>query len=688
MVLTVVGVVVAVGANPYDDPSLLGGLFKSFAESSSFGLALRSTSRAVPLVALGLAVLLGVGVNALGVAWAGRGRQVRGVSLRTLVLAGLLIVLAVVNLPALWTGNFYTDDLTRDETIPQYWTDAIAALDAGSHDTRVLEIPGSDFAAYRWGQTVDPITPGLTDRPYVARELVPWGSAASADLLNALDHRMQEGTLDAAALAPLARLISAGAILYRADLQTDRYDLARAAPLWRLLTDPVPSGLTGPEKFGDHQVEPLRVAQDDELELGLPADAAEPPPVSIFTVDNAPPIVRSADASAPLVVSGDGEGLVDLATIGALDGSGVVLYAATFADDPAKLQSEIAQPNSVLIVTDSNRKRARRWTAVRDTAGETERVDQTALTTDDNDNRLDVFPDAGTDTQTVVETPGVAVSTSRYGDPGFYEPEYRGSRAFDGDTSTQWEVGAHAKVIGEKLRLDLDQPITTGQVNLVQPLVGPTQRYLTQVELSFDGGAPISVDLTDASRTADGQTVTFPSRKFHQVDITITDTNVGDESSQPYSNSVGFAEIRLKDDAPGAENVHADEIVRMPTDLVDAAGAQAADRPLVYQMTRLRTVEVPPHFSEDELALVRRFRVPDDRLFAIRGTARLAAAAPDDVIDRVLGIPGVVSGGITVTSSQHLPADIQARGRRRSTVTRRPRGPPRSARRWGSGSTS
>ena len=146
---------------------------------------------------------------------------------RTLVVAGLVIVLAVVNLPALWTGAFYTQDLTRDEAIPQYWTDAIAALDAQPHDTRVLEIPGSDFAAYRWGQTVDPIAPGLMDRPYVARELVPWGSAASADLLNALDHRMQEGTLDPNALAPIARLMASGTIAYRADLQTDRYDLAR-----------------------------------------------------------------------------------------------------------------------------------------------------------------------------------------------------------------------------------------------------------------------------------------------------------------------------------------------------------------------------------------------------------------------------------------------------------------------------
>ena len=299
---------------------------------------------------------------------------------------------------------------------------------------------------------------------------------------------MQEGTLDPSALAPVARLMSAGAILYRADLQTDRYDLVRAAPLWRLLTDPVPAGLSDPQKFGDSLGAPLRATQDDELQLAMPADATEPPPVSVFTVDGAPAIVRSSDASAPIVVSGDGEGLVDLATIGALDGSGVVLYAATFADDPARLKSEVAQPNSVLVVTDSNRKRARRWTSIRDTAGETERVDQTALTKDENDNRLDVFPDAGTDAQTVVQTPGVAVSTSRYGDPGSYQPEYRGSRAFDGDTSTQWEVGAHTKVIGQQLRLDLDQPITTGEINLVQPLVGPTLRYLTRVELRFDGG--------------------------------------------------------------------------------------------------------------------------------------------------------------------------------------------------------
>ena len=48
---------------------------------------------------------------------------------------------------------------------------------------------------------------------------------------------------------------------------------------------------------------------------------------------------------------------------------------------------------------------------------------------------------------------------------------------------------------------------------------------------------------------------------------------------------------------------------------------------------------IPPRYSQDEVALVRRFRVPDARSFGVRGTARLATDAPDDVLDGLLGIP-------------------------------------------------
>jgi hypothetical protein len=657
VVVLVIGVVVAVGAYPYDDPSPLGRLFKSFASASSFGFALRSTARAVPLVALGTAVLLGLGVNALASAWSARGLRVAG-----LVLAALVIVLAAVNLPSLWQGELLGDNLLRDEDIPAYWADAIASVDAGPHDTRVLEVPGADFASYRWGNTVDPITPGLTDRPYQARELVPWGSPGSADLLNALDRRMQEGVLDPAAIAPIARLMSVGDVLYRADLQTDRFDLTRAIPTWLLLTDPRPEGLGAPTTFGEGLQPPLHYSQIDELALAQDPAVQDPPPVSVFPVRDTPPIVHTAVATRPLIVAGDGEGMVDLAVLGALDGNGVVLYSGSYAGKRDDLRAEVAQPGSVLVVTDSNRKRGRRWGAIRDVEGATERVNQSALTTDEGDNRLDLFPGAGSDTQTVVESPGAAVSTTRYGNVITYWTEMRGTRAFDGNVDTAWEVGDHASVLGERIRVDLDQPITTDHVNLVQPLVGPKERFITKATLTFDDSHAVTVDLHDASRTPEGETVTFPRRTFSRFEVTVDDTNVGDTFNYPTSNNVGFAEIRLRDDAPGARDVRATEIVRMPTDLVDAAGSLASTRPLVYEMSRSRTVVVPPRYSQDEVALVRRFRVPNARTFALAGTVRLATAANDDELDRVLGIAGADGGGVTVRASQHLPGDVASRG--------------------------
>src|SRR5262249_1066593 len=164
--------------HPYESPTPLGAVFKKFATSSTAGLALRSTGRAAPLVVLSLAVLLGVAANSAFLRLRDRGRTALAYSIP--VVAGLLIFL---NFPALVAGTFYGKNLQRSEKLPTYWTDAIAALDKRDHQTRILEEPGADFASYTWGNTVDPITPGLTDRPYVARELIPYGTPGSADLL-------------------------------------------------------------------------------------------------------------------------------------------------------------------------------------------------------------------------------------------------------------------------------------------------------------------------------------------------------------------------------------------------------------------------------------------------------------------------------------------------------------------------
>ena len=661
ILLILVGVTIAVGAHPYDTPSPFGAIVKAFGQGSTVGLALRSVGRAGPLVVLGFAVLLGLGANLL-VRWL---RQ-RGWPHVGHVAVAIAIVVIIINLPALWNGTFYGKNLQRPETLPSYWTTAIAALNQKSHSTRILELPGADFSSYRWGNTVEPITPGLTDRPYVARELIPYGSAPSANLLDALDRRLQLGLLQPQSVAPIARLLGVGDVVLRNDLQVDRFDLARPKNTW-LVFSPTPTGLSSPTTYGTSLGPPLTFSLLDAKTLALPANMADPAPVVDFPVQSAVPIVRTNSTGPDVVVAGDGEGLVDLSQAGLLTGDELIQYSAAFANDPQGLSSAIAG-NSVLVVTDSNRKRAERWDNVNYDVGYTERPGEQPLVTDTLDNQLDPFPGAGENTQTVMAQQNVQVSATGYGSSFQYLPTDRPAYAFDGDLSTAWTVGAFDAVDGQRLQANLAHPITTGTVNLVQPLTGFINRWITQATLQFadSHGHPVGHDVTvplgPASRTAAGQTVTFAKRRFSRFTIVVDTDNQGPQPNYPHSSGVGFAEIRLHDDHTPTRNVQVNEVVRMPTDLVSSPAARATSHPLVYEMTRLRTVLAPPNTTEEEPALVRSFTVPSARDFGLVGTARLSLGAPDATMDAALGQPGAADGGVTVTASEHLTTTAAARG--------------------------
>ncbi len=665
MLLT--GTTIAVGAYPYDDPSPIGSLFKSFAKGSSAGLALRSTARAVPLVVLATAVLLGVGVNALAARWDTRKvRSVPNLRSRGVLAAVLVGILVIINFPTLFTGSWYGPNLERPESIPQYWKDAIKYLNGQPHDTRILELPGADFSSYRWGNTVDPITPGLTNRPYVARELIPYGSPASSDLLIALDRRLQEGVLDVNAVAPVSRLMSVGDVVLRNDLQVDRYKLARPRVVGQEFT-PTPAGLEDPVDFGSKLPGRLFFPLIDELALAEPPTLKDPPPVQAFGVTKTTPIVRTSTAVAPIVMSADGEGVVEAAAAGAIDGSQLLLYAAQFTQ-PAQLRKAVV-PSSTLIVTDSNRKRARRWSTVRDNTGFTELADQPVLAYDPSDARLEVFPGQSTDAETVVQQRGVkSIAATHYGNPVSYTPEDRPANADDGNLDTSWRVGAFADVRGERLQIETLKPVTTDRIQLTQVQTGPRDRFITGATLHFEDGAgktvgsDVEIGLDPSSLKPTGQTVTFPNRTFSTVSIRIDDTNRGQLDDYQGTSPVGFAEIGLHDGGADSTSpdIKVDEVVRMPTDLTKAEGASSLQHPLVYLMERLRTAPVPPR-SDEELYLARSFAVPAGRGFAVTGEARIDDTASDATIDSVLGFPDAQQGGVTATSSAHLPGDIQAR---------------------------
>ncbi len=184
IVLIFVGLVLSVGPFPFTNPTVVGRLFKSFMTDTTAGLALRSTDRATPVVLLGLVMLLGAGVTAL---W-------QRVSVLGVVTAFLLACLVVANNPSIFNGDMIANYLSIPAAPPAYEMQAVNHLNTTHQGTRVLAIPGDNFASYRWGDPLDTPQPAYLTRDFVTREQQVMGSIATADTLYALDDPLQEDT--------------------------------------------------------------------------------------------------------------------------------------------------------------------------------------------------------------------------------------------------------------------------------------------------------------------------------------------------------------------------------------------------------------------------------------------------------------------------------------------------------------
>ena len=146
-----------------------------------------------------------------------------------------------------------------------------------------------------------------SDRPPVRRPRAgAVGLAAAArpaERLRASGSRT--GWFEPSSLAPFARLISAGTVVTRNDLQYERYLTPRPRPTWAHDLRPRPAS-TRRSPTG----RPRPTARSPSCRcstsrpLGLPDNQPDPPPVASLGVPGAPPIVRTEPASRPLVVAG------------------------------------------------------------------------------------------------------------------------------------------------------------------------------------------------------------------------------------------------------------------------------------------------------------------------------------------------------------------------------------------------
>ncbi|MCZ7629559.1 MAG: DUF3367 domain-containing protein [Microthrixaceae bacterium] len=659
--LVAVGLLAGVGAHPWDSPSPVGAVFKAWTRTDS-GLAFRSTPRAVPLIALGLAVMLAAAVAAVGARYA----QSRP-RLHT-VVAGVLLVMIMANQWALFRGEFVDRNLQRPEELPGYWNDAASAMDDGDPQTRVYEVPGTDFASYRWGNTVDPVTPGLIDRPYAARELIPYGTPASADMLNAWDLPLQEGRFDPSTVAPVAQLLGVGTIVHRGDLQYERFRTPRPDITYEeLLRTP---GISEVATFGDgvpNDTTPV-LRLDDELALGPGSGLPGAPAVSLFDVDDPRPVTRTVSGSSPTLLAGDGAGIVAWAGTGALDPDRPILYSGSYAGDPEGLEEQLATPGAQLVVTDTNRRQARRWGSVRDNDGYTERAGEEPLEVDPSDNRLEKFPDATDASFTVSEQVGGAtVSASAYGNPVSYTPADRNpgirrrpSHRLAGGglrrtaASTCRSIWTHQSPPTSWRSSRVSRWVTAGSPRWRSPSTIPT---------------PVTVGLDDSSRAgAPGQRVTFDERTFSRVRITITEANLPRMDRYVGVSDVGLAEVTI----PGVDPVV--ELIRPPTDLLTAAGDESLDRPLTWVFTRRAANPSEVVVSDEEPVMRRVLDNPVAREYTTFGSARASTIPSDDFVDDLLGVEGAratadirIAGDLRSRATSAIDGDPRLLGRLRST---------------------
>jgi arabinofuranan 3-O-arabinosyltransferase len=648
VLLIVLAGFIAIGGHPFDAPSPLGSLFKDFT-STDAGLALRSTPRALPMLVLATSVLLGALVNALEGRWPAFTR----------VFSVVVVAAIVLNNPATWRVRMIEEHLQRDEELPEYWLEAIDALDASGREGRVMELPGSDFASYRWGNTVDPITPAFLERGYVARELVPFGSPESADLLTAFDRRFQEDSVDLDSIVPVAQLMSVEDVVHRADLTFERFRTPRPEPTADLLDrtpDLTPGDAFGP--VGANTAGPQQTLLD-EVHLGMNQGLREPAAIETYVVADALDVVRTKPLQGALVVVGDGAGLVDVAGAGMLDPQRTIWFGADLAADD-ELRASVLETPATIVLTDTNKRRARRWGTLRENLGFTERPGEVPLVDDPTDNRLELFPglvDAGVDPDDAMtvsrQDAPFSMRASNYGNPVTYTNDDRPALAIDGDATTAWVVGAFAEARGEWLEFDYLEPTSLESITLLQSQA-EANRHITEVAIRADGAPLAVVALGPDSRHGAGQAIRLPPHDpARRYEIELTDLSLGRQPSYGGVSPVGFAEVTMGEGPPVTE------YLRLPVALTDRLGADLDRHGLGVVITRERSNPREPVRSDPEGEMRRAVEVESGRRFDVEGAARLSAAVDEQQIDRLIGRAETTTGaGVVASSSGSLPGDI------------------------------
>jgi len=592
------GLVLAVNVHPIESPARLwNGIAGN--PDGWLALALRSSTRAIPVLLLGMSLAVASLLDSTELRrtirmFASFGHRRLTVGLRPAV-AVLVVCAAALGVPARVTDGVADTTLTRRTNLPPDWSRLGEELDRYvDPGRRVLQLPGQDFASYEWGYTGESALLGAQRGPILIRELLPLGDEQYMNLLNAVNDAGLEGRLRPSRLDELAGVLGLGAVLVPSDLDDARYATPDQATFLRI--------------------------------NGLDADGAtDVDGHLIWPSSDGAGVIRAQRGHTILL--GDGYGLVAAAGWKLL-GQGTVVYAGDQSDDG--LASDVSSASRV-VVTDSNRIRALHWRTARDAYGFSE--DGTERTSPlgnlQVNRRLRVFESERPEDATRFEQRGPSSARATlYGDPLGYRPEDRPFAAIDGRLETAWSVRSSA---APEAVLQVSSEQSVSSLVLVQDL-RPSRSTISEVAVQVDDSPPLRVALDGSSLGSTGQRVDLPvAGRVVRIRPTAT---MGSGRTAP-NDHVGFSEVVIGD-GPSIE------VGVLPTRGLEWV---APGQPLAYVLSRDRAPTWDGVRRDPEQRFRRQVLVPHPREFEVSSIVatgpadRDSAELPDDVTIQIDGAP-------------------------------------------------
>jgi arabinofuranan 3-O-arabinosyltransferase len=579
---------------------------------------LRTTYKAGALVALGLAALGGA---AFEVAWQRVGARVPW---RRVALAGAGAATVALAAWPLVSGRALERQLAFD--VPPAWRAVAADLDRRPDASRAMELPGQLFAYARWGGTIDPILPALTDHPVTTRWIVPFSDRRATDLQWTVDGLVTQARLKPGQLPPLLNLLGVGDLVVAADGDRGRSGEAPVADVIRELR------AQGVLTAGAHRYGP---PVDGAPGAGHLTGGGRVPEITRSELPTGG-IVRVLPQAGAVVVDGGAGAIAALAAFGTLDPRRALSYAPDLG--PQGIRAA-ARPGATVVISDTNRRRAFVASRPRGQVGPTLPVGE-GISVDGA--MLDPWLGASA-SETVQQLSGIASVTAPASPQVTQFPERRPFAAVDGDPSTAWLADRALDRSRHRLTVTFDAPRDVAAIDLM-----PYSDSRGRVEEVAVAGRRFRVHrgwnhLTLGLRRARGLTVVVKRVS---------------EPENKTGAAGGIRELRV----PG---ITVREALRPPV-LAESAlqGRDLAGVGLDYLFERT-TADVPQLASryagergagllrdaqDPERQLSRTIAPPVARRYALDAWTTIDPRTADDALDRLVGVRGAVRSRATSSS--------------------------------------